>query len=83
MKANRADDKERPHRKQGKEIPNREVRGIAHDLNNILATISLYSELLQQEPMISQEFQERLKTICQQAKDGTNLVQRLRSLTKS
>jgi signal transduction histidine kinase len=58
------------------------MRGIAHDLNNILATISLYAELVLQQPELSSLSQERLETIFEQARDGTDLVQQLRRLSR-
>lgn len=58
------------------------VRSIAHDLNNILATISLYAELALQESDLSSLSQERLETICQQAEEGADLVQALRQLSR-
>lgn len=48
--------------------------GLAHDFNNKLAVITLYSEVLLQQDL-GEKNRDRLKAISRQAEDATNLVQ--------
>jgi two-component system, cell cycle sensor histidine kinase and response regulator CckA len=62
--------------------------GIAHDFNNVLASISLYSELLAREPGLRPEAGEWIKTIHEQSRHAAGLTQQIldfsrRSLLKS
>jgi signal transduction histidine kinase/CHASE1-domain containing sensor protein/ActR/RegA family two-component response regulator len=53
--------------------------GIAHDINNALSPISLYTEsLLEREPTLSQRAHEYLATIRRSIEDVTNTVARMR-----
>lgn len=53
--------------------------GVAHDINNAISPISIYSDLLlMQEPPLSAESQDYLKTIQQAAHDVAATVARLR-----
>jgi PAS domain S-box-containing protein len=51
--------------------------GIAHDCNNIMATIVLYAQMLALEDGMSAPNRDRLTTIHQQAMHATNLVQQI------
>jgi PAS domain S-box-containing protein len=48
--------------------------GIAHDFNNNLAVITLYSQMLQRTPNLSQQERERLKVVAEQAKRAAGLT---------
>ncbi len=51
--------------------------GIAHDFNNIMATITLFGEMLQKEEGISNRGQERLSIIMQQAQRAATLTKQI------
>jgi len=51
--------------------------GIAHDFNNIMATITLYSDLLTRETALSAAGQQRAQTVQQQAHRAADLISQL------
>ncbi|MCJ7551330.1 MAG: PAS domain S-box protein, partial [Anaerolineae bacterium] len=51
--------------------------GIAHDFNNILAVIVLYTQMGLRLPDIPAQHRDRLRTVDQQAKRATGLVQQI------
>ncbi|MFP4395295.1 MAG: PAS domain S-box protein [Anaerolineales bacterium] len=51
--------------------------GIAHDFNNIMATIVLYAQMAARSDRLSHADQERMKTINQQARHATQLIQQI------
>ncbi|MCP4424332.1 MAG: response regulator [Chloroflexi bacterium] len=51
--------------------------GVAHDFNNIMAVITLYSQLVQKTSDLSSENQERLSTIHTQANRATHLISQI------
>ena len=52
--------------------------GIAHDFNNIMAVIVLYTQIaLSASPNLSSKGRERLKTVSEQAKRATDLIQQI------
>jgi signal transduction histidine kinase len=51
--------------------------GIAHEFNNILAALSLYTEMSLREPGLSPRLRERLDVIAQQILYATDLVQQI------
>ncbi len=51
--------------------------GIAHDFNNIMATITLYSDLLARETALSAAGQQRAQTVQQQAHRAADLIGQL------
>lgn len=51
--------------------------GVAHDFNNVLAVIQLYTEIAQQSPDVSRSVALALKTVMQQARRGADLVQQI------
>lgn len=51
--------------------------GLAHDFNNILASIVLYSQLLAEEAHISHDGRRRLQVIQEQTKRATGLVRQI------
>ena len=51
--------------------------GIAHDFNNILAVILLYTEMALGTPELPTRLRERLLTIAQQSKRGSDLIQQI------
>jgi two-component system cell cycle sensor histidine kinase/response regulator CckA len=51
--------------------------GVAHDFNNIIATIILYTQLLLRTQDLSSKSCERLMTISQQAMHATNLIDQI------
>lgn len=53
--------------------------GIAHDINNALSPVALYSEsMLEQEPNLSARAREQLQTICSAIADVSETVARMR-----
>lgn len=53
--------------------------GIAHDINNAISPITLYTEaLLEREPTLSADARERLETIQRAIEDVTHTVSRMR-----
>ncbi len=51
--------------------------GIAHDFNNILAAITLFSEMLLDEPDLTEKGRERLAMVLQQAERATTLTRQI------
>lgn len=51
--------------------------GIAHDFNNILASILLYTEIVQRSADLPPQIQERLNVVVQQTQRGADLVQQI------
>ncbi len=51
--------------------------GVAHDFNNVLGVIQLYTELALQVPNAPRAVLQPLKTIAQQAQRGADLVQQI------
>ena len=51
--------------------------GIAHDFNNILAVITLYTSLMEQENDLSEQNQKRLRVIEEQAWHASHLVEQI------
>ena len=56
--------------------------GMAHDYNNILGTIILYSELLLASAALSQEDRARARVILEQAKRGATLTTQVLDFTR-
>jgi nitrogen-specific signal transduction histidine kinase/ActR/RegA family two-component response regulator len=57
--------------------------GIAHDFNNILATIVLYAQMSARSPELPPKVRERMETINQQAKRGSDLIQQILDFSRS
>ncbi len=51
--------------------------GVAHDFNNIMAAISLFSDLLLREPDISMKGRERLSIIIKQTQRAATLIRQI------
>ncbi|MBN1810674.1 MAG: response regulator [Anaerolineae bacterium] len=51
--------------------------GIAHDFNNIMAVITLYAGMSLRTPKVPQKVHERLRTIDQQARRASDLIQQI------
>lgn len=51
--------------------------GMAHDFNNILAVVLLYTEMAARNTELPRQTSQALKTIAQQARRGTELVQQI------
>ncbi len=51
--------------------------GIAHDFSNIMAVISLYSQMAQRDADITDKTRQRLETVDEQAKRASNLIQQI------
>lgn len=51
--------------------------GIAHDFNNIMASITLYAEMLSRSAALSERERERVAVITQQAWHATRLIQQI------
>jgi PAS domain S-box-containing protein len=51
--------------------------GIAHDFNNIMSVIVLYTDMLLRTPDLSEEVNERIQTVSNQAKEATYLIQQI------
>ncbi len=58
--------------------------GIAHDFNNILASIMINPQLIQRmEPSLSPKSLERLDSICDQAKRGSDLIRQILDFSRA
>ncbi|MCD6401119.1 MAG: GAF domain-containing protein [Anaerolineales bacterium] len=51
--------------------------GIAHDFNNIMATITVYIDLLKMDANLTSESEERIETIQQQVQRASSLIRQI------
>lgn len=51
--------------------------GIAHDFNNIISVITVYAQLMQKSPQLTEKEQKRIATIYEQAHHAANLISQI------
>jgi len=68
---------ERVQRQEQLAVVGQLAAGIAHDFSNIMAVITLYSQMVQRTPDLSQETRAHLETVDRQAKRAADLIQQI------
>ena len=56
--------------------------GIAHDFNNIIAVITLYAQMIQRNPDLPENDQDRLKVIREQAQNASKLIRQIQDFSR-